>query len=125
MKYNCVVTNPKVIKRWNDLMHTLCLEHEELPASADDDLRFSEIAREDKREYYGVADGVTYGYLKNELEYWLSCYYEPGHCRYEDRLESKGCYKIWVSETGKLKRFIGALDKYDEDELVIIWKGDN
>lgn len=123
MKYNCVVTNPKVVKRWNNLMYTLCLEHEELPTSADDDLRFSEAAK--MREHYGIADGVTYGYFKNELEYWLSCYYEPGHCRYEDRLIDKECYKIWVSEVGKIKRFINALDKYDDDELVIIWKGDN
>ena len=119
MKYECIVTNPKVIKRWNSLMYDIGLEHEELPTSADDDLRFSEIAVE--RRYYGVEDGVTYGYLKKELEYWLSCYYEPGHCRYEDRLEDEDCYKTWVSETGKLKRFIKTLSKYNPNETIIIW----
>ena len=119
MKYECIVTNPKIVERWNNIMYTIGLEHEELPTSADDDLFFSEIARE--RKYYGVEGGVSYGYMKHEMEYWLSCYYEPGHCRYEDRLTDKDCYKIWVSETGKLKRFINALSKYDANEMVIIW----
>lgn len=121
MKYNCIVTNPKIVKRWNSLMWTLGLEHEELPTSADDDLIYSEAARE--RKYYGIEDGVTYGYFKDELEYWLSCYYEEGHCRCDDRFLSKEDYKVWVSETGKLKRFIKALEKYDPDEMVIIWEG--
>ena len=121
MTYNCIVTDPKIVKRWNDLMWTLGLEHEELPTSADDDLIYSEAARE--RKYYGIEDGVTYGYFKDELEYWLSCYYEEGHCRCDDRFLSKEDYKVWVSETGKLKRFIKALEKYDPDEMVIIWEG--
>lgn len=120
MKYNCTVTNPKVINRWNNIMWTIGLEHEELPTSADDDLSFSEAAIE--RKYYGIEDGVTYGYLKKELKYWLSCYYEPGHCRYEDRLDDEYAYKTWVSETGKIKRFIKALEKYDDDEKIIIWE---
>ena len=120
MKYNCIVTNPKIIKRWNNLMYTLCFEYEELPTSSDDDLRFSEVAS--MRKYYGVEDGVTYGYLKSNLKYWLSCYYECGHCRYEDKFEDKESYDTWVSETGKLKRFIKALEKYDDDEIVIIWE---
>ena len=121
MTYNCIVTDPKIVKRWNDLMWTLGLEHEELPTSADDDLIYSEAARE--RKHYGIEDGVTYGYFKDELEYWLSCYYEEGHCRCDDRFLSKEDYKVWVSETGKLKRFIKALEKYDPDEMVIIWEG--
>ena len=119
MTYNCIVTNPKIVKRWNELMWTMGLEHEELPTSPNDDLQFSEAAIE--RKYYGIEDGVTYGYFINELEYWLSCYYEEGHCRCDDRFLSKEDYKIWVSETGKLKRFIKALEKYDPDEIVIIW----
>lgn len=120
MKYNCTVTNPKIIRRWNNLMYTLCFEYEELPTSSDDDLRFSEVAS--MRKYYGIEDGVTYKYLKDNLKYWLGCYYERGHCRYEDRLDDKESYKTWVSETGKLKRFIKALEKYDNNELIIIWK---
>lgn len=122
MKYNCIVTNPKIVKRWNGLMWTMGLEHEELPTSADDDLFYSEAARE--RKHYGIEDGVTYGYFINELEYWLSCYYEEGHCRCDDRFLSKEDYKVWVSETGKLKRFIKALEKYDPDEMIIIWEED-
>ena len=120
MKYNCIVTNPKIVKRWNDLMYILCLEYMELPTSGDDDLFYGEAAT--NRKYYGIEDGVTYGYFKKELEYWLSCYYENGHCRCDDRFLSKEDYKVWVSETGKLKRFIKTLEKYDPDEMVIIWE---
>ena len=43
--------------------------------------------------------------MVEEAEYLLSCYYEPGHCRCEDKREDRA---RWVSETGKLKRFINA-----------------
>ena len=119
MKFDCIVTNPKIVKRWNDIMWTIGLEHEELPTSPDDDLFYGEMAN--NRKYYGIEDGVTYGYLKDELKYWLSCYYESGNCRCDDRFESEDDYKIWVSETGKLKRFIKALEKYDDFDMVIMW----
>lgn len=119
MTYNCIATDPKIVKRWNGIVCDIGLEYESLPTSSDDDLFYGEIAS--NRKYYGVEDGVSYGYMKREMKYWLSCYYEEGHCRCDDRFLSKEDYKIWVSETGKLKRFIKALEKYDPDEMVIIW----
>lgn len=125
MKYDCIVIDLKIIRRWNGIANTIGLEHEVLPTSPDDDLRYSEISQE--RKYYRVEEGVTYGWLKEEAEYWLSCYHEEGNCRCDDRFEDEDCYKTWVSETGKLKRFIAAVEKKieevgDADYVVIEWK---
>jgi hypothetical protein len=124
-KYDCYVTDPKIVKRWNGIAMTIGLEHEVLPTSPDDEVYGSEIS--DERKYYGIAEGVTYDWFKREAEYWLSCYYEVGHCRCDERFEDEECYKTWVSETGKLKRFIAAVKKKikeigDEDYVVIEWK---
>ena len=47
-----------------------------------------------------------------EADYYLSTYYENGHgnndLKYEDR-------KRWISETGKLKRFIAHWEPYIKD----------
>lgn len=123
-QYDCIVTDPKIVKRWNGICYCIGLEHEELPSSPDDELWYSEIAEE--KRYYNVEDGVTYGWFLKEAEYWLSCYYEEGHCRCDERFEDEECYKTWVSETGKLKRFIAAVKKKieeigDEDYVVILW----
>ena len=77
------VLNPKIVKRWNDLVNCIGIEFEELPESADAKIPWSEIVSEKK--YYDIEDGVTYGWMKREAEYWLSCYYERGHCRCDDR----------------------------------------
>ena len=114
------VLNPKIVKRWNGIMYDIGLEHEELPTFPGEELFHSEIIRE--KRYYNVLDGVTYGWMKREAEYWLSCYYERGHCRCDDRFIDEYEYKIWVSETGKLKRFIKALEKFDLAEYVIDWE---
>ena len=44
--------------------------------------------------------------------YLLGCYYEPGHSRYEDRNLDAYMHKAYLSETGKLKRFIATYEKY-------------
>lgn len=114
------VLNPKIVKRWNGIMYDIGLEFMELPTFPGEELFHSEIIRE--KRYYNVLDGVTYGWMKREAEYWLSCYYERGHCRCDDRFGDPDYYKVWVSETGKLKRFIKALEKYEQTELVIDWE---
>lgn len=114
------VLNPKIVKRWNDLVNCIGIEFEELPESTDAKIPWSEIVSEKK--YYNIEDGVTYGWMKREAEYWLSCYYERGHCRCDDRFGDPEYYKVWVSETGKLKRFIKAIAKYNLAEYVIDWE---
>lgn len=105
------VNNAKILKRFNSVMYDICCEHLVLPGEPGD-----------MRQYYGVEDGVTVGWMLHEAKYWLSCYYEPGHCRHDDKFIDEYEYKIWVSETGKLKRLIKRLEKLDEDDLVIEWE---
>ena len=81
----------KAIKRYNDIMGIICAEHVQIGT------RFSEDT-----EGWNIRDMVA------EADYWLSCYYEEGHCRCDDRFESPEEYKVWVKETGYLKRFINA-----------------
>lgn len=78
----------KAVERYNLIMECCGYEHHTIGT------RYSEGT-----ENWGLADMVE------EAEYLLSCYYEPGHCRYEDRKEDRA---RWTSETGKLKRFINA-----------------
>lgn len=104
------ILNKSIIKRWNSVANDIGLEHLMIPGG--------EI--EDKRKYYGVEDGVTVEWLKKETNYWLSCYYEPGHCRCDDRYSDPDEYKIWLSETGKLKRLKNRLAKLD-DGYVVKW----
>lgn len=68
-----------------------------------------------RRKYYDVEDGITTDWMWSEATYWLSCYYESGNVRCDDRFIDKDCYKIWVSETGKLKRLIAKLEPLEND----------
>lgn len=74
---------------------------------------------QDNRQYYDIEKGITLKWMWKEAKYWLSCYYESGHCRCDDRFLSKDDYKIWVQETGYLKRFIKAIEKFDDLDVVI------
>lgn len=87
----------KVTKRYNDLMYSVGYEHATI------DTRFSE-----NTEGWNLRDMVA------ECAYILSCYTEPGHCRYEDRLIDKENYKIWLSEKGMLERFVNRFAPYVE-----------
>ena len=58
--------------------------------------------------------------MYSEASYWLSCYYESGNVRCDDRFIDEDNYKIWVSETGRLKRLIARLCKM-EDEIIVNW----
>jgi hypothetical protein len=106
------VNNQKLVNRWNGVMEDIGCEYLAIGT------RLSEL--ESQKEYYGVVEGITTAWMLKEAEYWLSCYYETGHCRCDDRFEGEYEYKVWVSETGKLKRLIATLEK-TEDTLVVEW----
>lgn len=79
----------KAVKKYNDIMMELCWEHSTIGTS------YSEGT-----EKWNLRDLVA------EADYLLSCYSEPGHCRYEDRLDGEDEYRTWRREKGLLERFI-------------------
>lgn len=106
------VNNQKLLNRWNNIMNDIGCEYLSIGNN------LSELERQKK--YYNVEDGITIKWMLKEANYWLSCYYETGHCRCDDRFESEEGYKVWVSETGKLKRLIATLEKMD-NSIVVEW----
>ena len=95
--YNVKTLNiDSAIKRYNDIMYSLCLEHLTIGT------RFSEDT-----EHYGITEMVE------ECEYWLDTYYEEGHLRgdmrYSDNPEER---KAWRREKGRLERFINTYKKF-------------
>lgn len=95
----------KIVDRFNKVMWIIGCEHLHLEMGELDD----------RPVYYDVQHGVTIGWMIDEAEYWLSCYYEPGHVRCDDKRDDP---KMWRSETGYLKRLIATLKKYERNELV-------
>ena len=88
----------KAVKRYNDIMMSLCYEHVTIGT------RYSEGT-----ENWNIRDMVA------ECDYVLSCYFEGGHLRAEMRhSEDTEARKLWRSETGKLKRFIAAYEPFIE-----------
>lgn len=79
----------KAIQRYNNIMMAVCYEHSTIGTD------FSE-----NTENWNIRDMVS------ECAYVLSTYYEEGHANEE--LRHTEDRKIWLSETGKLKRFIEA-----------------
>lgn len=82
-------------RKYNEIMETIGYEH-------------STIGTEwsEGTENWNLRDMVA------EADYYLSTYHESGHgnndLKYEDR-------KRWISETGKLKRFIAHWEPYIKD----------
>lgn len=107
------INNQKLVNRWNNLMNDISCEYLTIGTT------LSEI--ETKKQYYGTENGITTEWMLKETKYLLSCYYETGHCRCDDRFEGETEYKVWLSETGKLKRLIAALEKM-ENTLVVEWQ---
>ena len=93
-------------------MNSICCEYITI------DTELSEL--EFHKTYYDIEDGISVDWMLNEAEYWLSCYYESGNVRCDDRFYGEDEYKIWVSETGMLKRLIARLKKMD-DCMVVEW----
>lgn len=106
------INNQKIVARWDDIMNCICCEHLTINTS------LSELEK-DKR-YYGVEEGISTEWLIKEAKYQLSCYYETGHCRCDDRFLGEAEYKVWVSETGRLKRLIATLEKM-ENSMIVEW----
>ena len=106
------INNQKLVDRWNKVMNNICCEHITINTF------LSELERE--KHYYNITEGITTEWMLKEAKYWLSCYYESGNCRCDDRFEGKDEYSAWVSETGMLKRLIATLEKM-ENELIVEW----
>lgn len=106
------INDQKIVKRWNNVMNDIGCEHITICS------KLSEL--EDHKQYYLIENGITTEWMLQEAEYWLSCYYESGHCRCDDRFDSIEGYKTWVSETGKLKRLISRLHNMD-NILIVEW----
>ena len=62
-------------KYWNELANGYYLEHEEVHFDADKD---AWVESDTSVEPYRTVDDFC-----KEASYWLSCYYESGHCRNE------------------------------------------
>ena len=107
------INNQKIVNRWDSVMNSIGCEY----LTIDD--RLSEL--EHHKEYYDVEDGISIGWMLKEAKYWLSCYYESGNVRCDDRFFNEDCYKIWVSETGKLKRLIAKLEGMEKSLMVAKW----
>jgi predicted transcriptional regulator len=103
------INNEKIVKRWNSVMDDICLEYLTIGT------QLSEL--EHQKKYYDVEDGISVSWMFSEASYWLSCYYESGNVRCDDKEYD---YKTWLSETGKLKRLIARLEKM-EDEMIVEW----
>jgi hypothetical protein len=75
---------------------------------------------ENHKEYYDIVEGITVDWMLSEASYWLSCYHESGNVRCDDRFIDEDNYKIWLSESGKLKRLVARLEKM-EDATIVEW----
>lgn len=104
-----IINNEKIVKRWNSVMNSIGCEHVTINTN------LSEL--ESHKDYYGTANGISLDWMIKEAKYWLSCYYEGGNVRCDDKYED---YKTWVSETGMLKRLINTLKKI-ENGMIVVW----
>ena len=101
----------KLCKRFDDVMDYVGLEHLETMNDS------SEIYRE--RRYYGIEKGITLQWILDEAEFWLSCYYEPGNVRTDDKHEGPEGYREWRAESGRLKRLADAIRKYGNLQVCV------
>lgn len=106
------INNQKIVNRWNKVMNSIGCEYLTIGTT------LSEL--ENHKKYYQVEEGISIGWMFSEASYWLSCYFEEGNVRCDDRFIDNDCYKIWLSETGMLKRLIAKLEEM-ENEIVVEW----
>lgn len=107
------INNEKIVARWDDVMYDIGLEHHTI------NTELSEL--EGNKRYYGIEFGISKRRMLWMAKEALSWYYEEGNVRCDDRFLGEDEYKMWKSETGKLKRLIAALEKLDACELVAEW----
>lgn len=98
------INNWPIIRRFSSVMEDVGCEHLAYP--------FDQLE----------GKNLTAAWFKNKAKFILSLYYEEGNCRCFDRFDGPDAYKIWISETGKLKRLITRLEKLDDDELIVDWE---
>lgn len=92
----------KAVKRYNDIMDSICREHLTIGT------RFSEDT-----DNWNIRDLVA------ECDYQLSCYYEGGHCNADMRYGDAEERKAWRRETGRLERFIKAYEPHIKGITVV------
>lgn len=111
------INDQKTVNRWNSVMNNIGCEYLTIGT------RLSEL--ENHKTYYRIENGISIDWMVEEVKYWLSCYYETGNVRCDDRFINNDNYKIWVSETGKLKRLIHKLKNLQynssEDYIIVEW----
>ena len=107
------INNQKIVNRWNSVMHEIGCEHITI---AD---HLSEL--EDNKEYYGITNGISINWMRKQAKYWLSCYYEHGNVRCDDRFRGKDEYRFWLAESGRLKRLVNKLESM-ENTMVVEWE---
>ena len=71
-------------KYWNELANGYYLEHEEVHFDADKD---AWVESESVENTYSTVDDFC-----AEASYWLSCYYESGHCRHEEEFKDRKAF---------------------------------
>ena len=106
------INNEKLVKRWNNVMNGIGCEHLTIGES------LSEL--DCYRTCYGIEKGISVEWMLKEAKYQLSCYFEDGNIRCDDRNLGKEEYKVWLSESGKLKRLVERLRK-ESNVMIVEW----
>lgn len=99
------VYNQRIVNRWNKvIVGTVGIDYMEI---CDRDCEINQLNTD--------FDIITKEWLIKETEYWLSCYYEEGHCFYDLK---EDWYENWYSATKKLKRLIATIKEVPETIIV-------
>ena len=106
------INNEKLVKRWNNVMNDIGCEYLTIGGS------LSEL--DCHKTYYGIEKGISVEWMLKEAKYWLSCYFEDGNVRCDDRKLGEEEYKVLLSESGKLKRLIERLRK-ESNVMIVEW----
>lgn len=94
-------------KYWNELAMGYCIEHEYV-------IEQNGIYVEDEgkdNKYESISDFV------GEAAYWLSCYFESGHCRHEEEFQDRFAFAKFI------KVFKPYVDKETFDKVTRHWLG--
>lgn len=103
-----IINNTNVVKRWNKIMNRIGLEHENISDT-------SELCCMPDHYLGHGCKRITKSWMISEAEYWLSCYYEKGNSRHDEKYEDEWCRNNWYSETSCIKRLIDFLNKVDSE----------